>query len=710
MDGAIIVNDDITYRRQVERLMRRNEQLLERVLENLPEGVAITDDRGQYIMTNDSDARIWGFDRVDNRAHEVPGFAHREGGQGEVDEGDWPVDRVLSSAEPVQGDILEVIRRSDGDRRWLSCSAAPVFSSDQNLWGVVELVHDVTAERQQQAERRKLANAVDHAADAIFVLDALCCLEFCNPAFRAITGYSLDDVLGKRPEEFLNHGPDVVTGCQRMQQLASEGENGREVITVRDSKDRLRQWDCTVSLIFDDDNRTVNYLVSATDLSEDDRIRKELYRATRYDALTGLSNRAQMQEQLEQALAGSGYRPHVTGLVKMDIVGFSMINEKHGMDLGDQILRELACRLHGATREGDVLARTSGDSFKVLLTDVASEDDVPLVVEKLLAVFDENMVIDGEEVPCKVNTGVAVAPTDGTDAETLVRHVNVALARARQEEARVRFYAEQQGYLARRQLSLEVALREAIDQEQFELYFQPQINLQSGGMRGLETLLRWEHPDLGTISPGEFIPLAERTGLIAQLSPWVLRQALLQRAAWRAAGFDPGRVAVNLSARDFGDPTLPERVRGILEQTGETAEGLELEITETMLMERGDAQLNTLKELSNMGITISVDDFGTGYSSLAYLSVLPISLLKIDRSFINSVHYQTDTNASIIRSIVSMAQSLGLDVVAEGVETRWQLDFLKQLRCEVAQGFFLARPAPAWQIEEGLDKSTWLTA
>jgi diguanylate cyclase (GGDEF)-like protein/PAS domain S-box-containing protein len=708
--GAIIINEDITHRRNTERLMQRNEQLLQRVVQNLPEGVAVCDDRGTYIMTNESDATIWGFDRLGQGPNAFPGVAYRDREEYQVPDDDWPVHRVLQTGEPIEGDVFEVIRRSDGDRRWLSCSAAPVFDNHEGIWGVVELVQDITRRRRHQAEMRKLSDAVHHAADAILVLDTQGRVEFCNPAFTDITGYKLDDVLGQRPVEFLHHDTDAVTAFKRMRTLGEVGESDREVVSNRDKKGGLFQWDCTVSPVFNQDGHVVNYVITATDLSEQTRMHEELYRATRYDALTGLPNRDRMHEDIEHAVAAAMRGTHVVGLIKIDIDGFTLINEKHGHALGDKVLQAIGQRLVEVVGQDNVVGRAAADSFGVILTSTFAEEDVAAMVDAITRAFEEPVNVEDIEVPCKLNMGITIAPADGTDAETLVRHADVALTHAREEGLTARFYAEQLGEQARRRLTLEVALKEAIQQEQFELHFQPQIDLGSGRMRGLETLIRWEHPELGMISPGEFIPLAEKTGLIAQLSPWVLRQALLQRAAWRREGLEPGRVAVNLSARDFDDPELTERVRRTLEETGQPAEGLEIEITETMLMEKGAIQVERLRELSDMGITISVDDFGTGYSSLAYLSVLPIALLKIDRSFINQVEQEEDNNATIVRSIISMARSLDLEVVAEGVETQWQLEFLRRLRCDMAQGFFLARPSDVVTVTEMLKRDSWLSA
>lgn len=708
--GAIVINEDITHRRNTERLMQRNEQLLQRVVQNLPEGVAVCDDRGTYIMTNEADAAIWGFDRLGQGPNTFPGVAYRDRDEYQVSEDDWPVHRVLQTGESIEGDVFEVIRRSDGDRRWLSCSAAPVFDNNEGIWGVVELVQDITRRRRHQSEMRKLSDAVHHAADAILVLDTQGRVEFCNPAFTDITGYKLDDVLGQRPVEFLHHEEEAVTSFERMRALGEVGEFDREVVSNRNKKGTLFQWDCTVSPVFNNDGHVVNYVVTATDLSEQTRMHEELHHATRYDALTGLPNRDRMHEHLENAVAGAMKATHVVGLIKLDIDGFTLINEKHGHALGDEVLKAIGERLGEVVGEENVVGRVAADSFGVILTSTFAEEDVAAMVDNITSAFAEPVTVDGTEVPCKLNMGVTIAPADGTEAETLVRHVDVALTNAREQGVTARFYAEQLSEQARRRLTLEVALKEGIQQEQFELHFQPQIDLGTGRMRGLETLIRWEHPELGMISPGEFIPLAEKTGLIAQLSPWVLRHALLQRAAWRREGLQPGRVAVNLSARDFDDPELTERVRRILEETGEPAEGLEIEITETMLMERGDIQVQRLKELSDMGITISVDDFGTGYSSLAYLSVLPIALLKIDRSFINSVENEDSNNATIVRSIISMARSLNLEVVAEGVETQWQLDFLRKLHCDMTQGFFLARPSDVVTVTEMLKRDSWLSA
>lgn len=705
--GAIIVNEDISHRRSMEKLIQRNEQLLDRVLQNLPVGVAVTDDQGDYILANTSDTRIWGFNRLGKRASAFPGRVRREGDPDALIHSDWPVQRVLASGEPVEELILE-ITFSDGEERVLSCAAAPVFGGDNSLWGTVEFVQDITRSRRDQAQMRKLSDAVHHAADAIFIMDTEGHIQFSNPAFATITGFRMAEAMGRRPEELLHDGDAAGQRSADIWARVRGGEAIREVTTNRNKNGQLFQWELTLSPILGADGGVISVVGTATDLTREEHIREELHRATRFDALTGLSNRERLRDQLGQALAGTGYRPHITGLLKLDLERFAFINENMGHEAGDLVLREVARRLEDCVREGDLVARIGADSFAVMLTDVAREEDIPPVIQKLRDALAVPFDIRGDALPLSHSMGVALAPADGEDAETLMRHADVALTEARQEGGVVRFYAAGLGEQARRLLTLEVALRQALERDQLSLHFQPQVELAGGRLRGMEALMRWEHPELGPVSPGEFIPVAEKTGLISALSHWGLREALRQQVVWKQAGFAPGRMAVNLSAREFADPDLPDRVRRTLEEVGASPEDLELEITETVLMRESDLELASLKTLTEMGVAVSVDDFGTGYSSLAYLSVLPVESLKIDRAFISAVEDEQGSNAAIIRSVISMAQSLELEVVAEGVETDWQLQFLREAGCDVVQGFYLARPAAAEVITEMLRRDSWL--
>ena len=427
-------------------------------------------------------------------------------------------------------------------------------------------------------------------------------------------------------------------------------------------------------------------------LLEDER---EVTRRLAYhDALTGLPNRQLFQDRLQLALAQAGrYKQHLAVLF-LDLDRFKIINDSLGHSAGDQLLRRVGARLHGLLREGDTVARVGGDEFMLLVPGLAGVDDAVAVARKVVESVRMPFVLEGRELVSTTSVGVSLYPEDGTDAENLTKNADVALYRAK-ERGRDNFqlYAPGMNEQALERLGLETRLRKALGGDEMELLYQPQVELSTGRVRGVEALLRWQHPDLGRLAPAEFLDLAEVTGLINEIGQWVLVTACRQARAWREEGHHI-RVAVNLSARQFLEPDCAARVRQALESAGLPPEDLVLELTESLAMQRAEQTEETLRELKALGVAIAIDDFGTGYSSLAYLRRFPIDAVKIDKSFVRDLAHDRN-DAQIVSTIVAMARGLGLRVVAEGVESAAQLDFLRDEGCDEAQGFFLGAPVDA---------------
>ncbi|OGI45303.1 MAG: hypothetical protein A2V92_04195 [Candidatus Muproteobacteria bacterium RBG_16_65_31] len=425
------------------------------------------------------------------------------------------------------------------------------------------------------------------------------------------------------------------------------------------------------------------------------RSEERLQHLAHYDPLTQLPNRVLFLDLLNRSVARARWNKRLTAVLYVDLDRFKIINDTVGHAVGDQVLKAVAGRLTAAVREGDTVARIGGDEFAIALTDIAGAHDVPRVAEKILAALDAPEIIDGHEYFVTASIGVSLHPEDGGNAETLLRNADIAMYRAKEEGKNTfQFYSPAMNAETPKRLALETDLRRALERKEFLLYYQPKVDLAGGRITGAEALLRWQHPRKGLILPLEFIPLLEETGLIVPVGRWVLHTACAQAKTWIEAGHRGLRVAVNLSARQFKQPKLVDVIAATLEETGLDPRHLDLELTESILLEQTEDSLAALRRLHDMGIHLALDDFGTGYSSLGYLKRFPIDSLKIDRTFVRDVMTNPD-DAAIAQTVIAMAHSLRMTAVAEGVETREQLEFLRSHRCDQVQGYYFSRPLPA---------------
>lgn len=460
----------------------------------------------------------------------------------------------------------------------------------------------------------------------------------------------------------------------------------------------IRWLEDRVKVIYDKAGNPVRLDGVASDITERKKYEASIEYLATHDALTNLPNRTLLADRLSQALAHAKRTERQVALLFLDLDRFKDVNDSFGHPFGDALLQAVAERLQSSVREGDTVARQGGDEFLILLSDLERVEDIEFVAVKILRALAKPFHIDGRELFVRGSIGASVYPADGADLETLLKHADTAMYRTKEEGGSgYRLYAREMSQRAIERIKMEGALRRALEQQQFELFYQPKVELKGGKIIGSEALIRWRHPDLGLVLPSRFIPIAEETGLIHAIGSWALKTACSQSKAWQEEGLTPFDIAVNLSAKQLKRGNLVKLVDQILRDTGLEGRYLELEITETMVMHDPERFIPILEDLKELGVKLSVDDFGTGYSSLSYLKRLPFDRLKIDQSFVRDI--ATDTNdAVIVQTVISLGHTLGLKVIAEGVETLEQLTFLCRHRCDDMQGYYSSRPVPAEQF------------
>jgi diguanylate cyclase (GGDEF)-like protein/PAS domain S-box-containing protein len=608
------------------------------------------------------------------------------------------VAQVLASGKPRDRVIVTLTRECAGTRHFEFNIRPTVLDSESRL---LLIAQDVTfhleATRKLQESEEQFRLTFNQAAVGIAHSSVDGKYLRINRKLCEITGYTEAELLQRTVLEITH--PDDVAGDLVLFERLAQGELSdytREKRYIH--KKGHGVWvNVTVSSMRDAMGHQ-RFLALIEDISRRKEAEEELLRLANHDALTGLPNRLLLEDRLSQAIAHAHRTKRQVAVMFIDLDRFKNINDSLGHDAGDEVIVEIACRITGCLREADTVARQGGDEFVVVLSDMAQEDDATIVAEKILDALFQPMILSGQEVFPTGSIGVSLYPRDGQDTQTLLKHADAAMYRAKAEGRNgYQFYAGSMGTDAMDSLKLEGALRRALERNEFILHYQPQVDIRTGAVVGVEALLRWQPQGKAMVSPAEFIPIAEETGLIVPIGEWVLATACAQHKAWRDAGLPPVRIGVNLSARQFQRQDLAQRIAGLLEQMECSPDCLALEITESDVMKNPETAVETLRQLHEMGVHLAIDDFGTGYSSLSYLKRFPIHCLKIDRSFVLDITSDAD-DAMIVNSVIALAHSMKLSVIAEGVETAQQLDFLSDHGCDQMQGYYFSKPVPAEQI------------
>jgi diguanylate cyclase (GGDEF)-like protein/PAS domain S-box-containing protein len=537
------------------------------------------------------------------------------------------------------------------------------------------------------------ARIIEDSDQGVLITDAHERIVSINSSFTRITGYTPEESIGKTPDLLRSGVHDAEFRAKVRSAMQGEGPWRGEIIGKRKNGELFPQ-SVTISVVRDEQGKISHTFSLFSDISVHKDAEARMQRMANYDSLTGLPNLCLLNQLVSQALTETKRSKEHGALLVIDITRIGAISDTLGHDIGNDLLCEIGRLFRLSLREADVLARLDGHKFAVALLHIEKREHAAIVAQKLLAALAQPIVLASHSLQVGAHIGITVYTEDGTDVPTLIRYSDVAMSKAAQNiESGFLFYSEEMNQRAKEHLRIESELRQALLNNELMLYYQPKVSLRSGRIVGAEALLRWRHPVRGLVSPGVFIPVAEETGLILDLGTWVLEEACRQVREWKDANLIMPPIAVNLSARQF-DSQLPKRIAAVLERHGVQPDQINLEITESLLVRGTDNVIAIMNELVAMGMALALDDFGTGYSSLAYLKKFPISTLKIDRSFVIGLPYE-ENDCAIARAIVTMAQQLRQEIVAEGVETAEQMSFLRELGCDQLQGYLFSQPIPA---------------
>ena len=590
------------------------------------------------------------------------------------------------------------LRNAKGEMVWLNNSMTVVSSPEGWPLLATGVAVDVTAQRRAEEAVRLAARVFECAQESIILTDADNNIVSVNPVFLEMTGYQAEEVLGRNPRILSSGRHSAEFYAAMWQAITTEGKWQGELWNRRKDGAVYPVW-VRISVYRDAAGKICNYVGVATDITERLAAQESIRQLAYFDPLTELPNRRMLEDRVRQALATAERERKQSALLFIDLDQFKTINDSLGHSAGDQLLIEVARRLQACVRRMDTVARLGGDEFVVLLTDVTLEG-ASEVARKILDVVARSFQFNEHELGVTPSLGISIYPQDGRDFETLLKHADTAMYRAKDAGRNAfQFFTSEMNEAALERLMLENSLRQGLERGEFILYYQPQVNVRSGQIVGAEALVRWRHPKIGLVPPGKFIPAAEISGLIVSIGEWVLRESCRQNKAWQDAGLPSISVAVNISSVQFRGGQLEENVRSVLTETGMPAECLELELTEGILMGGASETVDTLKRMSDMGVKLAIDDFGTGYSSLSYLKRFPIDKLKIDQSFVRDIVVDPD-DLAIANAVISMGHSLRLSVIAEGVERSEQLEILTKEGCDEVQGYYFSAPLPAADFAE----------
>lgn len=694
----IAIGVDVTARRSAEEKLQKIYQQNELILRAVGDGICGLDLNGNTTFVNPAAARMIGClpeDLIGKSLHQFTHHSRRDGTPYPV--GECPNFAAIRDGSTQQS-ADEWFWRTDGRAFPVDMISTPILESGAIVGSVVSF-KDVTDRRQAEAQLRKLSRAVEQSANAIMITDRSGKIEYVNTRFAELTGYTADEVIGLNPD-FLKSNETPAHVYERLWQTVLAGKEWHGEFHNRKKNGGLYWCLVSISPIKDDAGETTHLVAITEDISEQKLAESTINRLAFYDPLTALPNRRLFGDRVEQEIFHALRSNSKFALLIFGLDRFKNINDSLGHGKGDQLLQAVALRVRNELGDFNSLARLGGDEFALITKEFELAEEPAHTAKKLMDALKQPFVLDGREIFMTASIGIGLFPNDSDSAEGLIGNASIALYRAKEKgRDTFQFFTPDMTHRALERLTMENSLRRALENGEFQLHYQPQAGLNNGKTVAVEALLRWNHPESGMISPARFIPIAEETGMIVPIGEWVLRTACTDLRQWQKAGLAPFKIAVNLSARQFRQSALPAIIGQILQETGLSAEWLELELTESILMHNPDEAAATLLELKSMGISLAIDDFGTGYSSLSYLKRFPIHKLKIDQSFVRDITRDAN-DAAIAQAIIDLGHSLNLTVIAEGVETGEALRFLQAQGCDEYQGYHFSRPLAADRLVE----------
>lgn len=695
--GVILVFQDVSQQHRLREQLQRNQQdlleeksLLRSIIDSTPDLIFVKDSQGSYLRCNRAYEEFIGlseeniinktdFDFVDAETAEL----FREYDKTMMGSGNSQVSENTATYP-------------DGREVWLETLKAPFKNEDGEVIGVVGVSRNVTKQRQDAQDLHIAGKVFDSSNEGILVTDAENNIIHANPALCEMSGYSMKELLGKNPRVLGAGLHDIAFYQALWEELNANGSWVGEIWNHRKNGDNYPQR-MSISTIKDKRSNVQQYIAIMTDISESKKAQDRIAFLAQHDVLTGLPNRSLLNDRIQQAIHSCERNQQKTALLFLDLDRFKFVNDSMGHTVGDKLLLEVAKRLTNHVREGDTVSRTGGDEFTVLLIN-ADEAGAANVAQNLIDSIAQPFEIEGQMLFVTLSIGISVYPDNGMDSQTLNQRADTAMYRAKHNgRNQYQFFTEDMHTEMLYKVDLENDLRTALDKDEFELVYQPQIDINTTNIIGCEALIRWHHPEKGYISPIDFIPIAEETGLINPIGDWVLDTAAKQLPSFLKGGNPEFIMAVNLSGVQFSNVELVANIQQVLKQYDIQTHNFEVEITESIAMKDIELTTTQLQALSDAGLLISLDDFGTGYSSLGYLKKFPINKLKIDQSFVRDMLNDSDDDA-IVDAVITLAQSLGLETIAEGVETKAQRDALQMKGCDQMQGYYFSKPISAEQF------------
>ncbi|SUX30354.1 EAL domain-containing protein [Chromobacterium vaccinii] len=699
---TLALEADIARRREVEDALRRSENKYRELFWSNLDGIVISSLDGQVIDANPAflnlmcysldqlkQQNFWSLVAEESEALERFNLDNKVLRFGYCDEFEATYLNRFDNQVPVS---VKTVAMRDA------------FGRINAVW---RMVRDISEERAAEERVQLAAKVFENTVEGIMITDADRRIRSVNRAFTEITGYTQHEVLGQKTSILSSGRHDEPFYEQMWQSISEQGSWQGELWNRRKNGEVYPEW-LAINAVRNSLGEITHYVAIFSDLTERKAADERIQFLAHFDVLTSLPNRIHMQDRVELAIHNVVRDNQRLALLLLDLDRFKTVNESLGHSAGDTLLQVAADRIRSALAPGEMLARQGGDEFIILLPVISDPGEAALAAERVRDVFANPIELHNHVLTITPSIGISVYPDDGRDYETLVRNADAAMYHAKSSGRNsYKFYTADLNARAREILAIESQLRFALERDEFVLHYQPQVEMESGRIVGAEALIRWNHPSLGLLGPVRFIQVAEERGFIVQIGNWVISEATRQLVAWRQEGLPELTLAINLSALQFRQPDLALQVKQALESSGLPGHALDIEVTESIIMEDAQATIQTIDNMKNMGLRLSIDDFGTGYSSLSYLKRFKADKLKIDRSFVRDIPHDADDSA-IARAIINMAKNLNMQVVAEGVETMEQWQFLEQEGCDFVQGYLIAKPLPADDFAKLLHKDSLL--